>query len=336
MKKKEILRKKYPKFVYEKYLYKISKNNLEIFFNFKILSSDNYSKNICFNPKIVIKNINKKRLKIIGDKALDNFIFHIGLMEIPSYWKTVCSQEIKIKAGYLNKAQIKWWQDFFLNGGMSQFFYENKINFTKTNFLKIQSKKSDQNEKKMLLAEINKNNFCLSSGYLIPMGEGKDSITTLELLKKFLPTEKLNCLVVNPTKQHFKIFKIAGIKHPIIIKRKIDPVLIKLNQRGFLNGHTPITALISNLAVFCSVLFGYKNIAMSCEKSSNQGNVLYLGKIINHQYSKSFEFEKNFRNYIKKYLTKNVNYIQEPKSRWKNGAAIVLNACLFLQFYIHL
>ena len=305
MNKVNVLRKKYPRFIYEKYYYKIFKNDLKILFDFKIDSNyEKCSRSICFKPEITIKNIDKKQLSLIGDKILDNFVFHLGLMEIPSYWKASCSPEIEIRAGYLNKNQIKWWKDFILNG-MGQFFYENQINFKSLNFLKITSVEKDSSPPKM--AENCSMPF-LTKKFLIPMGEGKDSIVTLELLKQKFDMKNLNCFIVNPTKEHFKILKIAKIKNPIIVKRKVDLVLSKLNQKGFLNGHTPITAVISNLAVFCGVLFGYKNIALSCEKSANEGNVRYLEKIINHQWSKTFEFEKKFRNYIKKYLAKNIQY----------------------------
>jgi hypothetical protein len=55
-------------------------------------------------------------------------------------------------------------------------------------------------------------------------------------------------------------------------------------------------------------IFNYKYIAFSNERSSNEGNLKYRGKIINHQWSKSFEFEKKFRNYSKKYLIPEVEY----------------------------
>ena len=320
MKKVDVLRKKYPKFVYEGYSCEIFKNDLKIFFDFKI------APDIEFKPEIVIKNIDRQNLSIISDKLLDNLVFHLGLMEIPSYWKATCSPEIEIRAGYLNKDQIKWWKDLIING-MGQFFYENKINFTKSDFVRISSNRPRVRVTKTHLSPLAKN------GFLIPMGEGKDSITTLELLKKFEKISKrrktqINCFIVNPKKEHFKILEIAGIypvksseagispkaelfnrvKNPVIVERKVDPVLLELNRKGFLNGHTPITALISNLAVFCGVLFGYKNIIMSCEKSANEGNIKYLNKIINHQWSKSFEFEEKFRYYSKKYLAKEVEY----------------------------
>jgi len=101
---------------------------------------------------------------------------------------------------------------------------------------------------------------------------------------------------------------VAKIKNPIVIERKIDPTLLKLNQKGYLNGHTPFTAVLSFLSVFGAILFDYKNIVFSLEISANEGNVKYLRKFINHQWSKSSEFERKFKNYCKKYLVKNINY----------------------------
>ena len=101
---------------------------------------------------------------------------------------------------------------------------------------------------------------------------------------------------------------IAGCKEPIIIRRKIDEKLLELNQKGFLNGHTPFSAYLAFLSVLGAVIFDYKYIAFSNERSSNEGNVKYLGRIINHQYSKSFDFEKKFREYSQKYLTSGVEY----------------------------
>jgi hypothetical protein len=76
-----------------------------------------------------------------------------------------------------------------------------------------------------------------------------------------------------------------------------------------------------------AVLKDYKFIAFSNEKSSNEGNVKYLGRIINHQYSKSEEFEKKFRFYSKKYLAKNV----ECFSLLRNLYELEISA-LFSQF----
>jgi len=309
MEKVDFLRKKYPKFIYEKYSYEISGNNLEIFFDFKI------KPDVYFKPKVVIENVDKSRLAKIGDRILDNLIFNLGLMEIPSYWKATCSPEIEIKAGPLNQEQIKypsiakggderkfidWWKDLIING-MGQFFYENKINFRKPNFLNISTINAAGSRRDYAAGS--------RSDILVPVGGGKDSVVTLEILKK--AKKDIQCFSLNPTEAAERITKIAGCRSPIIVQRKIDEKLLKLNRQGFLNGHTPFSAYLAFLSVLCAAIFNYKYIAFSNERSSNEGNVKYLGKIINHQWSKSFEFEKKFRDYSKKYLT---SAVKEDKS----------------------
>ncbi len=295
MEKVDFLRKKYPKFIFEKYYWEILNKNLSIFFDFRI------QPDIYFRPKITIENVNKKVVERLGEMVLNNLVFHLGLIELLSYWKATCSPEIEIKTGLLNEKQIRWWEDLIMKG-MGQFFYENKINFRQPNFLKIITLQ-ELNIIKTTRGQISDR---FKNRVLVPIGGGKDSIVTLEKLKK--QKKKIGCFLVNPTEAMKKIVKVAKVEDTVVVRREIDPLLLKLNKKGYLNGHTPITAVISFLSVLTAVLFGYKCVAFSNEKSANEGNVKYLGRIINHQWSKSFEFEKKFRYYCKKYLAKNVNY----------------------------
>jgi len=284
------LRTKYPLFVYDKYSYKIKENNLEIFFDFLVEPGIN------FRPKIIIKNINKERLAKIGEPVLNNLIFHLGLIEMPSYWKTTCSPIIKIQAGYLAKSQISWWKKLIING-MSQFYYENKIDWRDKNFLKIVSAGKKIGE--LYQGE-------LKDSYLVPFAGGRDSIVTLEGLKKI--KADISLFTVNPIEKIQKTARVSEVKKQIIVKRIIDKNLLTLNKKGFLNGHTPFTGVLSFISVLSAVLFDYKNIAFSNEKSSNEGNLKYLGKTVNHQWAKSSIFEKMFSGYAKNYLAKNINY----------------------------
>jgi hypothetical protein len=223
-------------------------------------------------------------------------------MEIPSYWKATCSPVIEIRAGYLDKKQIGWWQDLIING-LGQFFYENEIPFQKPRFQVSRGHSSVKLSEDIPLLNDSKK---LKNRVLVPLGGGRDAIVALELLKK--RKKEVNAFLVNPTQAAKNVLKVAKIKNPVIVRRQIDPLLLKLNKKGYFNGHTPFTAVLSFLAVFGGVLFGYKNIAFSLERSANEGNVNYLGKMINHQWSKSSEFERKFKWYLKKYLTRDVNY----------------------------
>jgi UDP-N-acetyl-alpha-D-muramoyl-L-alanyl-L-glutamate epimerase len=285
------LRIKYPKFIYENFTYQIINNDLEIVFSFKI------EPDIIFFPKIIIENVGKNNLAKIGDNVLKNLIFHLGLIEIPSYWKTTCSPEIEIKAGYLNKNQLAWWKKILIEG-MGQFYYENKIDWRSPDFLTIESQqKSD-------LCQIFTEK--LKDRYLVPFAGGRDSIVTLGGLKK--KNKEILLFTVNPIGKIQKTVKISGIKKQIVVRRIIDQKLLELNKQGFLNGHTPFTSLLSLIAVLCAVIFNCKNVAFSNEKSADEGNVKYLGKTINHQWAKSSVFEKMFADYAKEYLAQDINY----------------------------
>jgi len=312
IKKYRILRKKYPKFIFEKYSWKVSDKDLKISFYFKI------SPDIKFNPQVIINDVPKNKINKIEKEILNNLIFHLGLIEILSYWKATCSPEIEIKAGSLNKEQLLWWKDLIMKG-MGEFFYENKIDFRKPNFLKISILKEIRHSRE-ISETISGKNFIESKEILVPIGGGKDSIVTLEILKR--AGENITCFTLNPTKASHNIIKITGYptrilknkikpgeyKKVIIVRRKIDKKLLQLNREGFLNGHTPFSAYLAFLSVLVATIFGQKYIAFSNERSSNEGNLKYLGKVINHQYSKSFEFEKKFRVYSRKYLSKNIEY----------------------------
>ncbi|MBI2042542.1 MAG: hypothetical protein HYT21_02250 [Candidatus Nealsonbacteria bacterium] len=287
MKNAVFLRKKYPRFIYQKYSYQLKGGELRTSFHFRI------EPDIRFKSAITIKNVSSTALEKIGDRALNNFVFHLGLMEIPSYWKATASPEIMIRAGFLTKEQRDWWRDLIINA-MGQFFYENKIDCRNADFLSVVSNPA------LDAPPLGIFGLDLREKFLIPMGGGKDSIVTLEKLKK--REAQLACFLLNPQKIQRGVIEIAGIKDCVVAERKIDPRLLALNRQGYLNGHTPFTAVLSFLGVFCAAIFDYKNVVFSNEKSADEGNVDYLDGVINHQYAKSSDFENRFKGYCKKHL----------------------------------
>ncbi|MCX6738277.1 MAG: hypothetical protein NTY11_02595 [Candidatus Parcubacteria bacterium] len=281
----EQLRKKYKEFVYKDFNYKTTGANLKIWFDFLI------KPNLNFKTEVTIKNIKKS-----GLKDIDNFVFHLGLIEMLNYWKLTCSPIINIEAGNLDKNQIAFLEKIIING-MGQYFYENKIDFTKPDFIKIITSKSK--------SRFNVSNKKLNDKkVLIPVGGGKDAPITIEMFKK--RQKNLGTFVLNAFKPQKDIIKIAGLRENIFIERKLDEKLFTLNKKGFLNGHVPFSAFLSFLGIFLANIFDYKTVVFSWEKSANEGNVKYKGKWINHQWSKSIDFEKLIQNYTKKYLLKDV------------------------------
>ena len=284
-------REKYKKFYYNNYSISEDTETIYIEYDFEI---PNLTK---FNPKLKIKKKNIK-FKDINSEIVQNMIFHIGLIELISYWKCTCSPQIVIKCGKLNEEQIKWWKKLYYYG-LGELFFTNNISTTIDEFMNIECA-SD----KSFNIQYSGNEEL--EGYIVPIGGGKDSVVTLETLK--MDRKKDYCLIINPKPVTLECAKIAGFDNNNIIEihRTIDKRLIELNNRDFINGHTPFSAMLAFVSYFLGYILSKKYIALSNENSANESNV--LGTKVNHQYSKSFEFEKDFADYSQKYLKAPVKY----------------------------
>ncbi len=283
MKKYESLRKEYLEFIYEKYTYELTDKELNIVYYFNIPGLAE------FNPTFKIERKNNFEVNIDN---LEKMIFSLGMVELISYWKVVCPKNVIVRAGYLDDIEITWWKKLYLNG-LGEFFYVNDI--TPTNefmTIKIEADKKELNDIK-----INSNNV------LVPIGGGKDSIVTLEAL---INKKDIVGYIINPRKTTLDTTNIADLKDVICSYRTIDQNLIKLNSEGYLNGHTPFSAIVAFSSIIAAYINNIKDIALSNESSANESTV--KGLLVNHQYSKSLEFENDFRYYNEEYLKNNINY----------------------------
>ena len=83
---------------------------------------------------------------------------------------------------------------------------------------------------------------------------------------------------------------------PIVrAEREIDPQLLHSAELGFLNGHVPVTGILSAIAVLAAVLEDRDAVVMSNEWSASIPTLEYRGWPVNHQFSKSDVFEASFR-----------------------------------------
>lgn len=291
MDKVSSLRKKHPLFLYENFRYEKKNNSLIIYFLFKI------PPDIEFNPRIKIENINNKEFLQLDSKVLDNFIFNLGLVEMISYWKASCSPKIEIKAGSLSNKQKIWWESLFIKG-LGEFFFKNKINFKIDKFLEIESTTHKKFSKDISYHQ---------NLFLVLNGGGRDSAVTLEIVKEL--KRECTILMLNPTPASRELATLSQARNTIVVRREIDSQLLQLNSKGYLNGHTPFSAYLAFLSLLSALIFDHKYIIVSNERSAQEANIEFLGEKINHQYSKSFEFEKAFREYVSANLSKNIEYL---------------------------
>lgn len=221
------------------------------------------------------------------------FLQNIHLMLGVSYWKACCAPEIAIEAGYgLTEDQATFWNTMYTKG-LGEFFYVNKIDFRGLVQFPVVEKGMESIH---LSTDANKT--------LVPFGGGKDSIVTAEKLKN--TNHNFELIATNP--QLLQLNVAQKIEKPLIaITRKVDATLLQQSkEKSVYTGHVPMTAIYTFVALLVAAAKGYGQVIMSNEQSANEGNVEYLGSMINHQWSKSAECESLMSAYIASAITPSV------------------------------
>ncbi len=309
------LRHEFQKFIYEGFSYTLINNSLSIIFDFYV---DN---KIEFHPQIEFQIESYYHFEKIEKSNLENLIFNIGMIELISYWKSMAPSKVIIKNYKLTDKQISFWKKIYFHG-LGEYFYLNGILPNYDDFLNIYS-----------VGHKNLRSFDVETddSAIIPVGGGKDSIVTMELLKKF--SKNNLALILNPRGASIFTAEVGGFTNRILkINRTLDPKLLKLNAEGYLNGHTPFSALLAFVAILAAAATGKKYVALSNEGSANEPTI--IGTKINHQYSKSIEFEKDFREYIHENITSDIKYFSllRPLSEFQIASIFAKNPKYFKSF----
>jgi hypothetical protein len=134
---------------------------------------------------------------------------------------------------------------------------------------------------------------------LVPFGGGIDSIVTAETVRQGHPDASL-FVVSRPGDRFEAIERPAAVTGLPVVRaeRRIDPQLLRSGELGFRNGHVPVTAIISGVALMAAALGGHGAVVMSNERSASAATLVTDGRAVNHQWSKGASFEKGLRRAI--------------------------------------
>ena len=283
--------KKFPKFIYKSYDIVDEGDKLVIKYEFEIPGLNTYT------PKTEIPK-KEFKFKDVNSDFVRNIVFFIGMTEAISYFKITCSPQFVIKCGNLNEDQKKWYRKLFYLG-LGEFRYRNNIEVNEEDFVSFEGLGN-------VIEQEEATDSSSLKGILIPVGGGKDSNVTMDILKPY--KEESLAVSIGAKDVVKECCSVAGFNDKDIVEiYRIFPVELKnANDSGYLNGHTPFSAIVAFYTYLVSYLLGKKYVALSNEDSANQSNV--EGVNINHQYSKTFEFEKDFREFADKYLKADVEY----------------------------
>ena len=212
-------------------------------------------------------------------------LFALHLAAGTSYYKTFAPTRMEVRSGQLSEEDAAFWTTVY-EKGMGEFFYKNtidwrgRINFPVTGGSRPRSNAPARRAGKRKL--------------LVPVGGGKDSLVTVELLKQ----AGHDCALLRkaPHPAIDAVAKTTGL--PLLeVTQAFSPLLFELNKAGAMNGHIPFTAHLSALATLVAIGTGHDAVVLSNERSASEGNLEYLGMEVNHQWSKSLEFERLWQAY---------------------------------------
>jgi len=170
------------------------------------------------------------------------------------------------------------------NEGMREFAFQNQLPLTST-FHVAEVARGDNFQIEALRGEPGRP--------LIPFGAGRDSCVVASALKHLQPT--LFTVGINP----FAAEIAQELSLPLLTaSRSIDPLLLARNQSGALNGHVPVTAINSLISLIVAELTGHTSVVMANEKSASRPTRIVDGIEVNHQFSKSLEYEQSLRSAV--------------------------------------
>ena len=276
----ELVLNKFDKFIFKDYVFDPATNTVEL--KYSLDNEIDFTEVISWNIEAVSYN----------PEILERALFALWIMAGVSYYKTYLPKEIVIERGGLTESQKIFFSKTY-QLGLAQFFYTNQLDWEGViNF------KSDSVESKNELSTGN-------SGSLSALGGGKDSIVAAELMN--LMGIEFDCWAVNQAERFVGISESIGAK-TFSVTRRLDGKLAKLNGVDAYNGHVPITAINSFIGVVLAILAGKKSIVWAIESSTDEPNTSWKGLAVNHQYSKSSEFEVDIIEYINTNIASDLEY----------------------------
>lgn len=221
------------------------------------------------------------------DRAIQLLFFMAGV----SYYKAYLAPEISVEAGAVDEPLAAFLSKTYQRG-LGEFFYINQLDpRTPVTF----PSNTDQLEPARAVSQ---------PGQLIGLGGGKDSLVSVELLRD---QPRVATWSLNHRSQLKPLVERVGLPH-FWVERAWDQQLKTLNQQGALNGHVPISAIFSCVGSIVSVLTDYQDNVVSNESSASEPTLHADGVAINHQYSKSLEYERDFQACLQRQFGDSLHY----------------------------
>jgi hypothetical protein len=231
------------------------------------------------------------------DPAVSRALLGLHLAAGTSYWKTSIPKELVVEDTALSDDDAQFWTAVYTLG-LGEFFYRNEIDPTG----RASFQTASGSEQSAVAARP------ASGPTLLLWGGGKDSVVSHEILEAAGEAHELLSIGRADWEWVKRSAAVAG--RPLhVVSRRLDPRLLEMNAAGAWNGHVPVNAILAATGTLVALLTGRPAVLASNEASASFGNASWHGIDVNHQWSKSLEFERSFRGWMQRHLHGGPEYV---------------------------
>ncbi len=214
-----------------------------------------------------------------------------------SYFKTGAPTVVDLAATPLRSGERDFLRTFYLEG-LGEFAHRNGIDLAG---LEIVGGADEPDPSGSADLPVTGPSIDTATRALVPFGGGMDSIVTVELVRSRLSAPAL-FVVSSDAGRYAALERAAAATGLPVLRatRRLDPQVLASEEHGFLNGHVPVTGIVSALAVLLAALDRREVVVMSNERSASAATLEIGGRRLNHQWSKGLEFEESFATVVRR------------------------------------
>nr|WP_172437363.1 UDP-N-acetyl-alpha-D-muramoyl-L-alanyl-L-glutamate epimerase [Lysobacter enzymogenes] len=225
--------------------------------------------------------------------AVERMLRLLHLIAGVSYYKAAVPEEIRIDTYAIDADTAALLELIYVNG-LGEFAYRNGLNLHGRIRFPAQASVDPVAP-----------SLGLREHALVAIGGGKDSLVSIEALRALGVEQTVTWIGGS---QLIKACAERTGLATLNLGRALAPQLFEYNRQGAYNGHIPVTVVNSAIMALAALLRGVDQVVFSNERSASYGSVIEGTGEVNHQWSKGWDCERAFGEYLQKHVAADLRY----------------------------
>jgi hypothetical protein len=225
--------------------------------------------------------------------AVEQALRLLHLIAGVSYYKAAVPKDIRIDGYAIDVATAALLSEVYENG-LGEFAYRNGLSLRGT--IRFPADAASAPAAAVL---------GLREHALTAIGGGKDSLVSIEALRSVGIDQTVTWIggsqLIAACAERTEL-------PTLNIGRQLAPQLFEYNRNGAWNGHIPVTAVNSAILALAALLHGVDQVVFSNERSASYGSMIEGTGEVNHQWSKGWQFERDFAAHLRSHVAADLRY----------------------------